>query len=56
MQKEDERRRRIYNNRDLTKKGEIEKQREKEEGRRLQFLRLLKTLAVKHKRTKKKKN
>ena len=50
------RRRRIYNNRDLTKKGEIEKQREKEEGRRLQFLGLLKTLAVKYKRTEKKKN
>ena len=50
------RRRRIYNNRDLTKKGEIEKQREKEEGTRLQFLGLLKTLAVKYKRTEKKKN
>ena len=50
------RRRRIYNNRDLTKKGEIEKQREKEEARRLQFLGLLKTLAVKYKRTEKKKN
>ena len=38
------------------KKGDTEKQREKEEGRRLQFLGLLKTLVMKHKRTEKKKN
>ena len=42
----------------LQRRGDTKKQREreKEEGRRLQFLRLLKTLAAKHKRTEKKKN
>ena len=38
------------------KRGDTEKQREKEEGRRLQFLGLLKTLATKHQRTEKEKN
>ena len=51
MDDQDEQRRRIYNNRDLTKKREIEK-----EGRQWQFLGLLKALAVKHRRTEKKKN
>ena len=48
--------RRIDNMRDLLEEGEIEKQREKEEGRRLQFLGLPKTLTAKHQRTEKKKN
>ena len=38
------------------RKGDTEKQREKDEGRRLQFLGILNTLAAKHQRTEKKKN
>ena len=41
---------------EISQRKWTEKQREKEEGRRLQFLGHLKTLVVKHKRTEKKKN
>ena len=54
MDGQDEWSRRIYNNRDLTREGG-ERRGEKEVGRS-QFLGLLKALAVKHQRTKKKKN
>ena len=55
MDGQDEWRKRIYNNRDLTKEGDTEKEGEKE-ARRSQFLGLLKALAMKHWRTEKKKN
>ena len=41
---------------EISQRGKEKKQKEKEEGRWLQFLGLLKTLVAKHQRTEKKKN
>ena len=54
MDGQDEWRRRIYNNKDLKREGR--KKGGEKEGRRLQFLGLLKALAMKHWRIEKKKN